>query len=177
MTLRQYVRRAGMPPASLSNFESLAIDAAAFPQHRRRNANKPTRVPKRISAHSDHAQEEPYLASVVLFDALALDSACCPRGRRRHAIHQGTKFNMAQQASTLRQSGEDVVPLSDVLSSFLLPVDCTKGIDQGSGSCCGSSDGTGDLGASHVHTPSNLSSSSNTEEGSSHDMSTEAEMW
>jgi len=178
MTLRQYVHRAGLPPASQSNFESIAIDAAALPRQRRRNGQKSTRCPQRISPHSENAQavqEEPSLASMVLFDALALDSSCCLRGRRRHA-RQGAKLKVPQQASLLVQSSEVVIPLSHVLSSFSPPSEFTKCFDQ-NGTYCGSSDSTGDHGVSHMHTISDVPSSSNTEADSSHDLNMEADLW
>jgi len=91
MTMRQYVRRFGLPPASQSNFESLAIDAGAFPRQRWWNEQKLTRDRQTCMSHTD-TQAEPPLASMVLFDALALNAASCPLGRER-ATRQAAKLH------------------------------------------------------------------------------------
>eukprot|EP00419_Tripos_fusus_P027648 CAMPEP_0172716088 /NCGR_PEP_ID=MMETSP1074-20121228/67922_1 /TAXON_ID=2916 /ORGANISM="Ceratium fusus, Strain PA161109" /LENGTH=175 /DNA_ID=CAMNT_0013540739 /DNA_START=68 /DNA_END=598 /DNA_ORIENTATION=+ len=175
MTLRQYVRRAGMPPASLSNFESLAIDSAAFPQKRQRNERKLTGAPQRSCPCSEHSKEELSLASMVLFDALALEAASCPQVRRGRATHQAVKLMVFQRASKLKQSNEVEIPLSHTVSSFLPSSACVKG----SGSdpaCCGNSDGTGDHDVGHMHTISDLASSTSTETDGSHDFGIEADL-
>jgi len=116
--MRQYVHRFGLPPASQSNFESLAIDAAAIPRQRRRNGQKLTRACQRSSSHIENAQEERSFASMVLFDALALDAASCPPGQRWRAAHEAEKLMVAQQASALTQDSEVKITLSHVVGSF-----------------------------------------------------------
>mmetsp|Transcript_64231 Transcript_64231/g.127044 ORF Transcript_64231/g.127044 Transcript_64231/m.127044 type:complete len:161 (-) Transcript_64231:383-865(-) len=160
MTLRQYVRRAGMPPASLSNFESLAIDSAAFPQKRQRNERKLTGAPQRSCPCSEHSKEELSLASMVLFDALALEAASCPQ---------------RQRVSKLKQSSEVAIPLSHAIGSFLPPRECTKGFDQDT-ACSGISDGIEDNDVNRMHTTSDLASSSSTEADGSHDVGIVADL-
>merc|ERR1719361_1655249 len=92
MTLRQNLHRVGLPPASQSNFESLAIDAAALPRRQKRNKQKLTRASQRSSLHIESSQEELSFASMVLFDALALESVSCPPGRQWHAARQAEKL-------------------------------------------------------------------------------------
>mmetsp|Transcript_136708 Transcript_136708/g.272669 ORF Transcript_136708/g.272669 Transcript_136708/m.272669 type:complete len:369 (+) Transcript_136708:63-1169(+) len=163
-------------PASKSNFSSLAIDAAALPRQRRRAKRGPTGTLQRNSSQGGHPQEEFSVASMVLFDALALDVASCPRGRRRRATHRTAELKAAQQASALKQSSEAEIPLSHIMSSFLLPSDCSKGFDQDLVTC-GSSDGTTDHGVGQIHTISDLTSLSCAEADGSHDLGIEADMY
>jgi len=142
MTLRQFVRRAGLPPASQSNFESLAIDGSALPRQRKRNEQKLTGGSQRSSPQREKAQEELSLASVVLFAGPALDATCCPRGWR-NAARQAAKFIVAEQVTSMKPSSEVGISLSRNVSSSVAPEDCTRGFDQG-GACCGSSDSIGD---------------------------------
>jgi len=171
MTMRQYVHRFGLPPASQSNFESLAIDAAAIPRQRRRHGQKLTRACQRSSSHIENAQEERSFASMVLFDALALDAASCPPGQRWRAAHEAEKLMVAQQASALTQDSEVKITLSHVVGSFLPPSEGTSGFDP----CCGSSDSTGDVDVSEMHKISDPTSSS-TELDSCHDPGSEADL-
>jgi hypothetical protein len=154
MTLRQYVHRFGLPPASQSNFESLAIDAAALPRQRRRNEQKLVRAPQRSSLHGQNSQEDLSFASMVLFDALALESVSCPPRRQWRAARQAEKLLVAEQTGALKQD--------------------TSNFDQGL-VCCGSSDDTGHDGVSEMCKISDLTSSS-TQSDSSHDPGSDADL-
>jgi len=143
-----------LPPASQSNFESLAIDASALPRQKKRNEQKSTRASQRSNPHCEHAQGELSLASMVLFDSLALDAACCPQGRR-NATHQAVNSMVAEQANAWKQNSEVGITLHHILSSFVPPNRRTKGFDQG-GACRGSSDSTMDQDVVHIHTISDL---------------------
>jgi len=173
MTLGKSVHH--VHPASKSSFSSLAIDAAALPRQRRLEKWGTTGTLQRNRSQNEHPQEGFSSASMVLFDALALDAASCPRGRRRRAIHRTTELKIAQQASALKQSREAEIPLSHIMSSFLLPSDCSKGFDQDLVTC-GSSDGTTDHGVGQIHTISDLTSLSCTEADGSHDLGIEADL-
>merc|ERR1719361_1099213 len=129
MTLRQNLHRVGLPPASQSNFESLAIDAAALPRRQKRNKQKLTRASQRSSLHIESSQEELSFASMVLFDALALDAVSCPPRRQWRAARQAEKLIVAEQTGALKQGTSD--------------------FDQGL-VCCGSSDDTGHDGVSEM---------------------------